>query len=188
MIVGYGKMNCKTKRIKYQNKISRNNKKNKLTNPSDSNLFKIERALLFSATVARVLIESQKLSDDVDRYKILISVNKPIKNIDRLHRWLDENEYNWDNTTQKEVYGKDICNWIIHSYVFSLLFDVDDIVIGFLVSSDYDRNKAIYTISLDEWLKFIDLIISDDVSSLTTTFDDKKSDYIYTEKKRGNDF
>ena len=88
-----------------KNKISRNNKKNKLTNPSDSNLFKIERALLFSATVARVLIESQKLSDDVDRYKILISVNKPIKNIDRLHRWLDENEYNWDNTTQKEVYG-----------------------------------------------------------------------------------
>ena len=171
-----------------KNKISRNNKKNKLTNLSDSNLFKIERALLFSATVARVLIESQKLSDDVDRYKILISVNKPIKNIDRLHRWLDENEYNWDNTTQNEVYGKDICNWIIHSYVFSLLFDVDDIVIGFLVSSDYDRNKAIYTISLDEWLKFIDLIISDDVSSLTTTFDDKKSDYIYTEKKRGNDF
>ncbi len=39
-----------------KNKISRNNKKNKLTNPSDSNLFKIERALLFSATVARVLI------------------------------------------------------------------------------------------------------------------------------------
>lgn len=171
-----------------KNKIVRNNKKNKLKNHSDSNLFKIERALLFSATIARVLIESQKLSDDVDCYKILISANKPIKNIDRLHRWLDENEYNWDHTTKEEVYGKNICNWIIHSYVFSLLFDGDDIVIGFLVSSDYDRNKAIYTISLDEWLKFIDLVISDDVISLTTTFDDKKSDYIYTQKQRGNDF
>ena len=168
--------------------ILRYNTKENFDHHFDSTYFKVERALLYSATIIRILIESQKLSDDVDRYKILISVNKPIKNIDRLHRWLDENEYNWDNTTQKEVYGKDICNWIIHSYVFSLLFDVDDIVIGFLVSSDYDRNKAIYTISLDEWLKFIDLIISDDVSSLTTTFDDKKSDYIYTEKKRGNDF
>ena len=130
-------------------------------------------------------LESQKLSDDIDQYKINVSKNEPIKHIDRLHRWLDEDEYNWDNTAHEKVYGKNVCNWLIHSYVFRFQFDDNGVVSGFFVSSDYDRNKALYTISLADWINFVDAVITDDVVELVATFDDKRSDYIYRIKKRG---
>ena len=98
--------------------ILRYNTKENFDHHFDSTYFKVERALLYSATIIRILIESQKLSDDIDQYKINVSKNEPIKHIDRLHRWLDEDEYNWDNTAHEKVYGKNVCNWLIHSYVF----------------------------------------------------------------------
>jgi len=165
--------------------ILRYNTKENFDHHFDSIYFKVERALLYSATIIRILIESQKLSDDIDQYKINVSKNEPIKHIDRLHRWLDEDEYNWDNTAHEKVYGKNVCNWLIHSYVFRFQFDDNGVVSGFFVSSDYDRNKALYTISLADWINFVDSVITDDVVELVATFDDKRSDYIYRIKKRG---
>ena len=74
---------------------------------------------------------------------------------------------------------------MIHSYVFRFQFDDNGVVSGFFVSSDYDRNKALYTISLADWINFVDSVITDDVVELVATFDDKRSDYIYRIKKRG---
>lgn len=74
---------------------------------------------------------------------------------------------------------------MIHSYVFRFQFDDNCVVSGFFVSSDYDRNKALYTISLADWINFVDSVITDDVVELVATFDDKRSDYIYRIKKRG---
>lgn len=148
--------------------------------------FKMERAMLYSATIIRVLIESQKLSDDVDLYRITVFKNNPAKHIDRLNRWLDEDEYDWDHTYSETVLGKNVCNWILHSYVFSFLFEENGTIIGFLVSSDYDRNKVLYTVKLDAWLNYVNFVITDDVVSLSAKFDEKRTDYLFSQKKRGD--
>lgn len=150
----------------------------------ESTCFKMERALLYSAMIIRVLIESQKLSDDVDIYSITVSKNNPTKNIDRLHRWLEEDEYDWKHTCSETVLGKNVCNWILHSYVFSFLFEENGNILGFMVSSDYDRNKALYTVTLDAWINFMKFVISDDVVSLSAKFDEKRSDFIFNIKER----
>lgn len=166
--------------------LLRYNTKKNFDNNFEGTHFKIERALLYSAFIIRILIESEKLSNDADIYNLNISYNIPKKNIDRLHRWLEEDEYDWDNTINKLVVGKNICNWLIHSYVFKFLFEDNGVILGFFVSSDYDRNKVLYSVSLEEWIKYMDFIISDEVISVSSHFDEKRSDYIVKEKIRGN--
>lgn len=151
----------------------------------DSTCFKMERALLYSATIIRVLLESQKMSNEVDNFKINVSKNYPIKNIDRMHRWLDDGEYDFEHTVDDVVLAKSICNSIIHSYVFSLFFEEVGNAVGFLVSSDYDRNKVLYSVTLEDWINYLDFVIMDGVSHMFTTFDEKKSEYIYKIKERG---
>ena len=74
----------------------------------------------------------------------------------------------------------------MHAYVFYFQFEEKGNIIGFFVSSDYDRNKALYFVLLYAWISYMDFVISDDVVSLRATFNEEKSDYIYTLKKRGD--
>ncbi len=136
--------------------------------------------------IIRVLIETQKLSDDVDEYSINVSKNNPIKSIDRLHKWLAEDEYDWEHIYLETVKGREISNWVLHSYVFSFLFEEKGNIIGFYVSSDYDRNKVLYRVQLNDWINFMDFVISDDVVETSAKFDEKRFDYIYYKKKRGD--
>ena len=46
---------------------------------------------------------------------------------------------------------KDVCNWLLHSYVWG--------VAGFLVASDFDKEKFVHFVSFDEWQKVIDAAI-----------------------------
>ena len=66
-----------------------------------------------------------------------------------------------------------------------LLFKEDDAVIGFFVSSDYDRNKGLLEVSIEDWMQYMDLIISDDVVEREMCFDEAKDDYRIIKKERG---
>ena len=54
---------------------------------------------------------------------------------------------------------------------------------SFYLSSDFDRNKILYKIELDRWLKYIDIIIEDKVLTKTMSYNIKKNDYIFIDKK-----
>lgn len=148
--------------------------------------FQLEQAILYSALIIRILGESEKLSKDADTYAINVSCFAPIKHIDRLHRWMDEDEYDWENTETKTVLGKKVCNWLIHSYVFNFLFEEDGSVKGFYVSSDYDRNKVLNLIAFKDWVKYLDFIISDELVAMSMHINEEKSDYIIKDKVRGS--
>lgn len=182
----YDSWKWKTELREKKRQLLQYNTKKNFDNDFEGTHFKVERALLYSAFIIRILIESEKLSSNADMYNMNVSYYIPKKNIDRLHRWVEEDEYDWNNTISKTIIGKNICNWLIHSYVFNFSFEENGSILGFLVSSDYDRNKGLYSISLEEWLKFIDFVISDDIISVSSHFDTKKADYIIKEKIRGD--
>lgn len=66
-----------------------------------------------------------------------------------------------------------------------LLFENNDSIIGFCVSSDYDRNKFLYTIELNDWFDFMNIIITDAVVATKLLANEKNYDYEYIEMKRG---
>jgi hypothetical protein len=82
------------------------------------------------------------------------------------------------------VAGKNVCNWLIHSYLFFAEFDENGPMLSFCVSSDYDRNKMLYKISIDDWMDYIGFVASDDIVSLSSQYDQKADDYLYTRKER----
>lgn len=59
---------------------------------------------------------------------------------------------------------KDVCNWLIHSYVWGVAhYTNEKKYAGFLVASDYDKEKFVHFISFDEWVKLIKFVVEDAV-------------------------
>lgn len=168
-----------------QRQLIKHNSKAAFDRNFDLAYHKVESAILYSAFIIRKLIESEKLSTISDAHSIIIKKYLPIKHIDRLHCWCDEDYYNWDKSISKTMLGKNICNQLIHSYVMQLHFKEDNAVVGFFVSSDYDRNKGLFEVSIEDWMQYMDLVISDDVIARKMCFDETKDDYRAIKKERG---
>lgn len=145
---------------------------------------KIDLSFLVSAIIIRKLIESDKLSDDADNYKINVATYTPRKHIDKLHKWVEDGDYEWGDCQNSSVPAKTICNSLIHSYAYCPKFSEQYKLIGFFVASDFDRNKLIYEIELSRWIEYINFISSDSVCELSMHFNEKKSDYTSILKKR----
>ena len=152
----------------------------------DSTYTVLEKAIFYSAFIIRKLIDCPgKMSDEADQYVLHIEKYRPLKEVDILHRWPDENTHDWDHPQNVTVKGKDICNWLIHSYMFFFSFNEERTIEGFFVTSDFDRNKTLYYISITDWLEYMTFIANDYVVALGSHYDIKARDYIYTKKERG---
>lgn len=107
----------------------------------------IEKAIFYSAFIIRKLIDcGGKLSDESENYSLKVCSVQPLKPVDRLHRWPEEDSHDWENEKEVVVTGKNVCNWLIHSYMFFVVFNEDGIIDSFSVTSDFDRNKVLYRI------------------------------------------
>lgn len=145
----------------------------------------VEKAIFYSAFIIRKLIDSgSKLSDEANNYTLTVYGIEPLKPVNQLCRCPEEDTHNWNNEKKISISGKVICNSLIHSYLFFMTFNESSCFESFCVSSDFDRNKMLYRITLDEWLKFIDYIATDDVVRITSHYNNKIRDYVYTRKER----
>jgi len=87
----------------------------------------IEKAIFYSAFIIRKLIDCKgKVSDEVDAYKFRIKGIRPIKEINLLNRWPDEDNYDWKHETVYTKSGTELCNWLIHSYCFFFAYNEDN--------------------------------------------------------------
>ena len=134
----------------------------------------IEKAIFYSAFIIRKLIDcGGKLSDESENYSLKVCSVQPLKPVDRLHRWPEEDSHDWENEKEVVVTGKNVCNWLIHSYMFFVVFNEDGIIDSFSVTSDFDRNKVLYRIPLDAWMEYMDYIASDDIVGMSSHYDPK---------------
>ena len=138
----------------------------------------MEKHIFLSAFIIRKLVESKKLTDAVDNYEKQIIGFAPLKEITRLNRFEIFENYNLEDSKLYTVKFKNICNWLIHSYVCQLNFDDSDRVIGFYISSDYDRNKIMYNVQLEDWLDYINRVIDDEIAHIEFRYCRKKGNFI----------
>lgn len=146
----------------------------------------IEKAIFYSAFIIRKLIDCKgKLSDEAENYSLNVFSVQPLKPVDRLHRWPTEDSHDWGKEKKVVVAGKDVCNWLIHSYMFFVVFNEDSTIDSFSVTSDFDRNKVLYRIPLHAWLAYMDYIASDNIAEIASHYDPKTDDYAFSRKERG---
>ena len=71
----------------------------------------IEKAIFYSAFIIRKLIDcGGKLSDESENYSLKVCSVQPLKPVDRLHRWPEEDSHDWENEKEVVVTGKNVCN------------------------------------------------------------------------------
>ena len=166
--------------------IQKYNRADLLSEDSDDRAYTvIEKAVFYSAFIIRKLIDCKvKVSDEVDAYIFTLKGIRPKKDIDLMHRWPDENTHDWDDEKTYTKSGAEICNWLIHSYIFLFCFDENGTIDSFYVSSDYDRNKLLYRVELKDWITYMEFVGSDYIVASDMHVDENKKDYVLTKKER----
>lgn len=170
---------------KYKKLFLKYNKAEYLKNYNEKAYASLEMSIFYSAFIIRKLIDCvSKVSDDVDRYVLHVNSIKPLRTIDRLHNTPSNENFDWVNKANVTIKGKDLCNWLIHSYIFCFEMDENEEIDGFIVCSDYDRNKQIFLIDIEKWFDYVDFVASDRVTSIKSVFRPKNGDYEFLVKKR----
>ena len=144
----------------------------------------LEKSIFYSAFIVRKLLDCKsKLSDEADRYSFAIQKLKPIKEINFLNSHRIDKNYDWKNMGNDTLLGRTLCNYLIHSYVFNFTYEEDSYLItGFMVSSDLIRNKLLYIVSLDDWLKYLYFIANDDIVAGSFVYNANKHDFDFVKK------
>ncbi|MEG0304189.1 MAG: hypothetical protein RR576_00585 [Oscillospiraceae bacterium] len=169
-----------------KNLMLKNNTAENFEKNNDGAYTIIEKTIFYSAFIIRKLIDcNSKLSDEADNYSLTVFAIDPLKRVDSMHRWPEEDSHDWENEKEITILGKVLCNSLIHSYLFFTIFNDSSVIDSFCVSSDYDKNKVLYRVPLAEWIKYINFIVSDDIIRLDSRYSPKHADYIYTRKERG---
>lgn len=152
----------------------------------------IEKAIFYSAFIIRKLHECDKLSTEADSRKLHISKYPAKREFNKIHHSLKEDSHRWEQGIHIDVPARDVCNWLIHSFIFEILFDEFGKVESFAVSSDFDRNEWLYIIDLSDWIEYMDFVASDFVVASNyhvRKVKQKKNkeifDYVATYKERG---
>ena len=127
----------------------------------ERSLVAVEKDVFNAFYAIRKLMDAKKLSLRVEKMSIALSWfpsrGKPVTHMNwhKLDRLYD---FSKRTTTRKKL--RFISNQLIHSYVFSTLFD-DNRLKGFLFCSERDRNRFLYQVGLAELISVLGKVGSD---------------------------
>ncbi len=128
----------------------------------------LSRAVLYSATVLRKAIEDESEAETIAKKYNCKLKGLRVKNCTVIaikYPYITEEGWTVRGFLAPENYGKgsevqlnikDVCNWLLHSYVWSIASDSEQKrYAGFLVASDFDKEKFVHFISFEQWQKVL---------------------------------
>lgn len=130
-------------------------------NTKESTFAGIEKRIFISFYAIRKLIEADKLTTShlSLKWEIAKYPNKELVDIMNWHK-IDQ-KYDLSKETYENRDLRWICNQIIHSFVFILVFRDSGAFDGTFVSSDRNKNKCVYFFSRKLILTLLDLVGND---------------------------
>lgn len=146
--------------------------------------FRLERALIYSAFVIRLLYDAEKLTDLMKDYRLsVIKVRNTLANANEIYpifrKWPDPEYYDFGNKKITSINARYLINQIIHSFVV-ISFKTDDqgTAISFYATSDYDANKVLYCIDIKDWIAYIKAVIGDDIKRIDSHYNEDAGKWI----------
>ena len=133
----------------------------------------LNRAVLYSAIILRKVIEDEKETGDIaGKMGVALSKRETVHMVLSAIKfpYIEEGDWTIRGKFGVSNYGtgetvlltaKEICNQLIHSYVWSIAHQSsNNRFAGFLVASDTAKKKFLYYISFNEWQKILQLVIA----------------------------
>ena len=155
--------------------------------------YKLEKALLLSAFTIRLLMDANKLSDNIDGYPVKITTyparKSAQKGISPLNKRVIDGKY-FDFSKPKDTSNglRRVVNQLIHSaVVISFAYDEKERAIGFYVVSDRDYDKGLHYCKLMDWIKMLETVINDEIYSVSMFRDAKTGSWLMEKRGRATD-
>jgi hypothetical protein len=147
--------------------------------PSEKLLVEFEKTMFLAAYVVRKLMDAKCISTDKESCPIPVrtyrAIGKPVTLLN-WHRITDH--YDLETPCDTSLPLRDVCNQLIHSYVFlPLTASKTGPVRAVLISSDRERNRQLYELGLAAFAEILRGIGEDYPACAKLVFDRVKADY-----------
>lgn len=144
----------------------------------DSSFANAEKDIMISSFMIRKLFDSNKIDKQIESKEIeVIYYESNGKEINWLKSSYPERFFKIETPISKKILIRDICNQIIHSYIFTLILNETNQLNSFWFVSDFNKFKYLIEIKLTEYIELVDFIGSYWPTSEHYIFDSKTKDY-----------
>jgi hypothetical protein len=161
---------------------------------------KLQKFTIYTSIVIRKMIESKRLSDELEQMSFPVAVHpKIIEDIVNKYSLSEgiETIYDYNKSTESTINLKKLTDMLIHSFIFQPKFDwhkedeslpddeaefIASKVLGFYFNSDWSKDKHLYFIGLDTYFGIVDTVITDRVVYYST---DSKGNVLIKSSRSG---
>ncbi|MBF0342692.1 MAG: hypothetical protein HQL06_00525 [Nitrospirae bacterium] len=144
----------------------------------EPSLAKVEMEMFFAAYSLRKLFEAAKISDNTTTSQFDVKVYDFIgTNVTKLNWHKIDKHYDLTKSVHSKKEALFICNQLIHSYVFVLLFEETGGLSGIYFCSDRERHKHLYLLDIDDLISYLVKVSQDEPHTIKSVFNEKKRDY-----------
>jgi len=124
----------------------------------------VEREIFISAFSIRKLIESKKLSDQVEAILLRTDSYEHTGHLVDIANWHKIEElYNLSESEPKNLKLADFCNLIIHSLVFIIVLSSNNGLEGIFVTSDFKSSNYLLYIPINEVITALNAVSKDHI-------------------------
>jgi len=137
-----------------------------------------EKDVIISFFMIRKLIETTKFSSKTTKYKAQIFRSPCAGKVNNLNFWNIGELYDLDKeeTALKNI--NFLCNQLIHGGALYAYREKDRNWGGIYTCSDFEREKYVYRIPLEEIVKILEIAGNDYPHEISMVYSESKSDYI----------
>jgi hypothetical protein len=129
----------------------------------------VERDVMVGAFSIRKLVESNKVSHEVERMKWEVTRHLPRGPVpDVMNRWSFWESFDLRRGAATRLNTLDLCNAVVHSFVFG--FSADEATRlwdGFYVTSDWKRRECLYFVPVTTIFDLFRAVGNDDIVRMT---------------------
>ena len=140
--------------------------------PEEKKLLRLEKALFFSAYAIRKLKEANKLTDCATARRLKLEAYPVLEQVTLINCWKWPEVCDQNASVYRDMSILELCHQLVHSFVFSPVFDEKGALHSVVVASDRQRRDVLLCVTLTQLLDVLESVASDVVRHIDYRRDD----------------
>lgn len=145
-------------------------------------LDRIQIRIVTNAFFVRRLIETPNVATALMKEDVPVIAHPWTgSNVDYMNCHHLDQKYQINNPTAKRLRGGVLCDQIIHSFVWTWIFDESgENLRGFIVSSDRKKHSEVYVVDMDDWLGYTQSTANSSPTHMKATRNMETGQWVFT--------
>lgn len=145
---------------------------------SEKRMVVMEKRIVLCFYIIRKLIENDKVTNKTKSHVLTIEkFPRTLKAITPINYWVIDEIYELDNGSIENINIKDFSDLCIHSRIIYLQIDDTDNWDKLYLTSDKKMDEFLLSVSVEELIRTLNIVIKDYPKSINYTWNPSKSDF-----------